>query len=114
MFSKNTENLQVYYDNTSISIFKDCARKYYYSIILGWRPKSKAPPLAFGSAYHDCLELFEKRLAEGIPREDALREAVRHGLQISIHGFGDDNRRTRITLLRSLIWYSEQIGRAHV
>ena len=32
----------------------------------------------------------------------------RSGLQISIHGFGDDNRRTRITLLRSLIWYSEQ------
>lgn len=107
MFFENTL-LQQSFDNTSLSIFKDCPRKYYYSIILGWRPNSKAPPLLFGSAYHDCLELFEKRRAEGIGHTDALREAVRKAFVLAEAGFGDDSARSKLTLLRSLVWYSEQ------
>jgi hypothetical protein len=108
MFSENNPRLQVSFDNTSISIYKDCPRKYLYSIIHGYRPKFKAPPLVFGSVYHDCLEHFEKLIALGEDREVSLRKTIRYAIEKSLEGFGDDPRRTKITLLRSIVWYSEQ------
>jgi hypothetical protein len=108
MFSEQNPKLQVSFDNTSISVYKDCPRKYYYSIIEGWRPNFKAPPLAFGGVYHDCLEVFDKALILGENRESALRNTIRYALKESVSGFGDDSKRTRITLIRSIIWYAEQ------
>ena len=45
MFFENSR-LQQAWDNTSISVFKDCPRKYYFSTIQGWRAKGISPPLA--------------------------------------------------------------------
>lgn len=106
MFYEGTK-LQQAFDNTSISIFKDCPRKYRYSILEGWRATGTAPPLVFGTAYHDCLELFDGLVIKGLSRDDALLQAFTHALELSEEGFGDDNRRTRLTLLRSLVWYAD-------
>jgi hypothetical protein len=108
MFSTQNPILQVSFDNTSLSIYKDCPRKYYYSIIKGFRSKVKAPPLIFGSVYHDCLEIFDKSIILGEDRESALRNVIRYALKASASGFGNDTKRTKVTLLRSIVWYAEQ------
>ena len=106
MYFEGTK-LQQAFDNTSLSIFKDCPRKYQFSILEGWRPKRKAPPLLFGGAIHDVFEQFDKGIALGEDRETVLRRCMRLSFELSGSGFGDDNRRTRLTLLRSLVWYAD-------
>jgi hypothetical protein len=110
MFSESSPKLQTAFDNTSISIFKDCPRKYHYSMIEGYRSKRPSAPLLFGSAYHDAVETFDLGIANGLPRDEALRIAVRRAFELSDQSFGDDTRRTRLTLLRSIVWYAEQFA----
>lgn len=105
-FSTKIPEFQLSFDNTSISIFKDCPRKYYYTIVQGYRTKIKASPLTFGSAYHAALEEYELHLSSGV--EFALRKAIRVAFAHSKEPFGVENTRTRTTLIRSIIWYSEQ------
>jgi hypothetical protein len=107
-FSETNESLQVAFDNTSLSIFKACPRKYKYSIVDGWRSPRKSPPLIFGGAYHDVLEHYELQLAMGAEPDTALHNAVKRAFELSEAGFGDDTRRTRLTLIRSLVWYADQ------
>lgn len=106
-------------DNTSISIFKECPRKWHYGMQLGLRPNSYAAPLEFGGAYHACLEVFDDLLAKGKSRDDALRETIREAFRVSAPTLEDgspspfaqatagDTARTRTTLVRTLIWYEE-------
>ena len=109
MFSGALPQLQVAWDNTSLSIYKECPRKYYYAIVQGWRPKTVAAPLEFGKAYHDCLETYDALRATGLTQIDALGAAIRKAFTLSENWPDfDDNARTRITLIRSIIWYSEE------
>lgn len=105
-FHETNPNLQFAIDNTSVSTFKDCPQKYFLSIISGWRAPGAAPPLAFGGAYHDCLERYDDLLAKGVVKAQALRDTIRHAF--TFEELGDDERRTRLTLVRSLVWYAEQ------
>ena len=107
MFFENSR-LQQAWDNTSISVFKDCPRKYYFSTIQGWRARGISPPLAWGGAMHDCYEVYDKAKIEGASTEAALCLSIRRAFELAAAGFGDDNRRTLLTLLRSIVWYSEQ------
>ena len=47
------------------------------------------------------------RSALGEDRETVLRRCMRLAFELSGSGFGDDNKRTRLTLLRSLVWYAD-------
>lgn len=95
-------------DHSSLAMFKDCPRKYYYGILQGYRPTSVAAPLEFGKIYHDLLEYYDKQIVLGTDPDVALRLAVRKGIDASKGpGFSLDTRRTTLTLLRSLIWYVE-------
>lgn len=99
--------IQYAWDSTSLGWFKECPRKYYYSMIEGWRSRGTATPLTFGLHYHSSLEKFDHLRSEGQSYEDALDGAVQHCLFIS-HGWeSDDPNRNRYTLLRSIIWYLE-------
>lgn len=90
-------------DHTSLAMFKECPQKYYYAIVKGYRPKTKAAPLVFGSAYHDGLETFERAMAAGATRHEALRASIRAALTHELTN--DDSARTRLTLVRSLVWH---------
>ena len=46
-----------YYDNTRLSDFKDCPRKFYFRHIRHWRRKGLAAPLGFGLAWHDAMDI---------------------------------------------------------
>jgi PD-(D/E)XK nuclease superfamily len=93
-------------DNTSLAMFKECPQKYKLGIIEGYRRNTKAPPLVFGSIYHDLLEMFDRLLATGISREDALRLLLRQALTYTdTLGELNDDKRNIPSLLRALVWY---------
>lgn len=111
-FSESNPLLQLAFDNTSLSAFKDCPRKYYYSIIQGYRSKAPATALSFGSAIHVVYEVFDKAIAEGESRESALRAGCRAALAYPDSYFLGDKKRSRLSLLRSIIWYEAQFRTA--
>lgn len=107
---------QFAFDNTSLSIFKDCPRKYELTVLQGWRPKTEAPPLVFGKLLHRGLEIYDLEIFSGQPHQIALRLAVLKLLTLTSEKLEDgtlrfwttdDPTRTRRTLLQALIWYCE-------
>lgn len=110
--------IQFAWDSTSLGWFKECPRKYYYSMIRGYAQKglSNSPHLFFGSVYQKCLETFDILLAEGKSHEEALHAIVRLGLELTWldraeDGSGGapwestDNNKTRFALIRSIVWH---------
>src|SRR5215469_477222 len=105
-------NVQFAWDSTSLGWLKECPRKYYYSMIVGWRPKAEAVNLKFGSLYHEGLEHYDQMRAVGANHEIALIETVRMLLLKTWEDgkpwVSEHNAKTRETLIRSVIWYVEQ------
>lgn len=107
---------QFAFDNTSLSIYKECPRKYKYAVLEGWRARIDAPPLVFGKLLHYGHETYDRKIFDGASHKDALREAVRALLLKTYEKLPDgtlrfwttdDPTRTRKTLLQALIWYCE-------
>lgn len=84
-FCQTAPRVQKAWDNTSISVYKECPRKYQYFILEGWRKKGNvAPALTFGGLYHKGLEIFDKAKAEGMDHEAALLHAVGQIMKLSV------------------------------
>lgn len=92
-------------DHSSLAMFKECPQKYKFAIVDGYRLTTAAPPLAFGSAYHDGLEAFDRAIARGLDREAALIASIRSALRHTLPP--GDTARTRETLIRALVWHEE-------
>lgn len=80
---------QIAWDSTSLGLFKECPRKYYYQIILGWQPKHQSVHLKFGQLYHSGMEAYDHFCAElgklngGLTDDEhmeGIRRALRHVL----------------------------------
>jgi len=65
--------------NSSMSCFKTCRRKFFYSYILGWKPSVDKAPLRIGSAVHEGIDM----LAKGMDLDDALK-SVAHMYDLEI------------------------------
>lgn len=63
-------------DSTAMMAYKTCPRKYFYQIVLGFRPKSDAPYFAFGSAYHKFRETLEHQILLGAKENEAFVTAL--------------------------------------
>ena len=103
MFCKTLPNMQKVWDSTSLGYLFECDRKYDQSILQGYRKDPEPPPFWFGKLIHRGIETMLKEQAKG--NKDYLTAAIK---VILGEGWGyqsDDNRRTRMTLVRSLIWY---------
>ena len=50
-----TTNIEAF-DNTRLTEFKSCPRKYYFRHVMGWVPDKRRTPLIFGSAWHKAME----------------------------------------------------------
>jgi hypothetical protein len=111
-FSKITPFLQIAWDNTSIDTYKQCPRKYYLSIILGKANSEQNVHLEFGILYHEGLEFFHRCRSEGVDFDSAQQKMVRRILERTwLNGkpwFTGDSYKNRYTLLRSLVWHTEQ------
>ena len=64
-----------YYDNTRLSGFKTCPRQYYFRHVLHWRREGIAPPLIFGLAWHDAMDVVWSEAKTSNPLE-LLRAAT--------------------------------------
>lgn len=113
-WSKSIPSLQWAWDNTSLSLFKTCPRKYQLSMVEGWRSKRAALPLDFGIALHHGMERLQRLLIEGKPPREALIGAMRRAYEAGWHSSirtSHENNRTLKTLMRTIVWYAEQFQR---
>lgn len=108
--------LQFAWDSTSLGVFKECARKYYYSMVLGYRPHGLSIHLKFGLIVHSALELYDRVKAErgeAFDHEEAVDKVVDHVLtetwdrEAERPWDSEDSYKNRHTLLRTVIWYLE-------
>lgn len=115
-FSIKLPTLQLYIDSSSLTEFKVCPRKYYYSIVLGRQPQADSIHLTFGILLHKAVELYHKaRVTE--PHYTALRSAVKWAMESTWDKErnkpwdSDDRYKNRLTLIRTLVWYLDQYER---
>jgi hypothetical protein len=130
-------SLQWAWDSTSLSLLKECPRKYQYVMVEGWRAKGESVHLRFGGLYHSALEQYDKLRAEGAEHDEALERVVHdalidtwedeapkcvNGHDLCIAGPDEKcpycersgrpwdsghNLKNRHTLIRTIVWYLE-------
>lgn len=115
-FSTINTRLQTSWDSTSLSELKTCARKYYYSIVLGIEPRQRSFHLVFGILYHEALEAYDLDRANGASHDQATCAAIRCALRNSWdkslgRPWNSGNQyKNRFTLIRTIVWYLEQFS----
>lgn len=117
-FSTVLPNLQVVIDQTSLGLFKECPRKYYYRMIEGWTTRSSNVHLTFGICFHQACEAYEHAKASGADHQAAVRAAVRVALsdtwdKVLQKPWNSENKdKNRYTLIRSVVWYLDSVQRS--
>jgi RecB family exonuclease len=115
-FSLQLPELQLAVDSTSLGTFKECPRKYYYSIVLGLQPRELSPHLTFGLLLHEAREKYEIARSAGAEHQEALRESLRAALgktwnQELGRGWQSNHKlKNRLTLVQTLVWYLDEFG----
>lgn len=115
-FSTVTPNLQLAWDSTSLSAFKQCPRLYYYSIVLGYEPKQRSYHLTFGLLYHSALETYDHERSRGMDHDSATCAAVYQTLvktwdkQLQRPWNSGDSYKNRFTLTRTIVWYLDHFA----
>ena len=109
--------LQYAWDNTSMGTLQACPRKYQLSILEGWRQKDKSRHLVFGGHYATAMEHFFKHRAAGLSYDEALEAVIEEALAATwlrteenpdgAPWDSEDTKKSRETLIRSIIWYFE-------
>jgi hypothetical protein len=115
-FSTQLPSLQLAIDSTSLGTFKECPRKYYYSIVLGRVPKTQSAHLSFGLWLHQARETYDQMRSLGAEHQEALRTTVEKALRSTWNralGRGwisDIPEKTRLSLIRTIVWYLDELG----
>lgn len=116
-FSPTLPAFQIAWDSTSLGAFKDCARKYHFSILNQWSPKSKSHHLTFGGLYASGVERYAHLRSKGLSHDAAVLGVVRWVLEASGSRTDDggwvpwtsgDPIKNRYTLVRTLVWTMEE------
>lgn len=110
--SFGADGLQFAWNAHSIKTAETCLRKYKYSILDGWTPRSRSVHLVFGGHYATALEHYHKLRADGADHEEALRSVVREALVNTWENGApwkpDHQSKTRENLIRTIVWYLEE------
>lgn len=93
---------QFAWDSTSLTTFKECPRKYYYSIVCGYATREQSVHLTFGIHLHHAHERYYHHRAASFSHEEALRMVVKEMMQREFHS--DDQYKNRQTLIRTIVW----------
>lgn len=115
-FSKALPGLQLAVDSTSLGEFKLCARRYFYSIVLGYQPRGENVHLTFGILLHGARERYDRAKAEGLGHEAALASALAWALEatwqkdLNRPWASDHKTKNRDTLLRSIVWALDKLA----
>jgi len=94
---KAYEKMPEIFDNTMLAAYRQCPRKFYWSIVCGANPRQAATALQFGLAWHKFLELYYN----GVSFEMAYAEAC-----LEIHN--PDQKRNASTLYTIAKLYLER------
>lgn len=110
-FSRLVPDLQLGVDSTSLGTYKECPRKYYYSIILGLVPREESPHLTFGLLLHKAREDYDRARLSGRSHEQALDLVLDAVLRSTWNkalkrpSLGDHKTKNRMSLVRTVVWY---------
>lgn len=66
---------KVYYDNSMISSFKECPRKFYLRHVRGWTGNGISMPLAFGLSWHNAMDIVWSQYGK-MPDREVVRLAT--------------------------------------
>jgi len=99
---------QLIWSAHSLGIAKDCKRKYFYAIVNRWERRGDSVHLVFGGHYADALEHYHKHRAAGADHDEAQHLVIKETLEASFPWTNDHNAKTRETLIRSIVWYTEE------
>ena len=58
-----------FYDNTMLSSYKECPRKYFIRQVLGWRSAGTSLPLIFGLSWHSGMDVVWQYAKQAEPGE---------------------------------------------
>lgn len=83
MWSKHNPSLQLIWDATSLRALQQCPRRYFYSIVSGWREREEREDLTFGTLFQAAVERFQKGRLRGLPLEEAGLDAFTFLVQAS-------------------------------
>ena len=107
-FLKNDPFVQFAWDSTSLGTFKECPWKYFLTNICGYIPKHMAIPLIWGILYHEAHETYDKLIAEGMDKKEALMQTVQCAAWKGLAIPDGRSERTQQTLIRAIVWYVNQ------
>lgn len=95
LFPANGEgpaHFQLAWDSTSLGLLKECPRKYFYQIVLGWKPRGESVHLKFGQLYHSAMEAYDHfaaslgKLGGGLDddeHQEGIRRALLHAMTLA-------------------------------
>src|SRR3972149_431749 len=66
-----------YFDNTRVSSYRSCPRKFYFRHVRDWRLKGVAAPLVFGSSWHSAMDKVWQLAKTPMSNSEVLVEAMR-------------------------------------
>jgi hypothetical protein len=114
-FSQILPTLQTYVDASSLSEFKICPRRYYYSIVMGRQPMAESVHLTFGILLHKAAEIYHiRRFTYAEDHTTALHEVVRWVMKATWDKeanrpwTSNDKYKNRFTLVRTVVWYLDK------
>jgi hypothetical protein len=110
--------VQYAWDSVSLGLFKTCPRKYFLTMIENWQARTPSHHLTFGIIYHSAIEGYLKVMAQPseLSREEQHNEAVHKAIKFAMIASAsyapppNDNNKTRVNLLRTLVWYFDHFG----
>lgn len=82
-FSTTIPDFQIAWDSTSLGWLKECPKRYYYEMILGYEPRSRSIHLTFGGWYASGVERYAHARADGLDHDAAVYKMVRWALGAS-------------------------------
>jgi hypothetical protein len=98
------------WNSTALGWAKECKRKYYLSQHLNLAKSGDNVHLVFGGHYAKALERYHRfREIDALAHEDALRATVADLLIDTKDWHPEHNFKNRDTLIRSVVWYLEEI-----
>lgn len=113
-FSKKLPSLQLFVDASSLTEFKICPRRYFYSMVMGRQPQAESIHLTFGTLLHSAVEKYHFLKFKGCNHAEALRSTVKWLMIMTWdkeHNrpwTSNDNYKNRYTLVRTVVWYLDQ------
>lgn len=122
-FSQQSPGMQVALDSTSLTLAKECARKYQLSMVEGWDTRREKVDLVFGIWLHEARQRYEMLRAQGpgglfgLDHEEALDRVLSWALcatwnrELGRPWLSDNPVKNRKTLIQTIVWYLDDKAR---